>query len=179
MDIQSSWGFVCCWVTDEHRLQAIGKLQSPVHPFVLRRANYFTKHSFHSRLGHFEWRGWHQPGVEGIEFEFSQESVLLCSQILELTATPYWLVGEAQKLEIFLWYIMSIWLVQVLQQLSNQSLCCKKNKKKTWQHLQNVSIHSALRTKVWIQVFAEFRRKDKELRIFQRLHLTKLIKFYL
>lgn len=86
MDIQSSWGFVCCWVTDEHRLQAIGELQSPVNPFVLGRANYVTNHPIHSWVGHFEWQGWHQPAVERIQFEFSQESVLLCSEILELRA---------------------------------------------------------------------------------------------
>ena len=84
VDIQSSWGFICCWVTDEHRLQAIGELQSSVNPFVLRRANYVPKHPFHSWVGHFEWQGWHQPAVRGIQFEFSQKTVLQCSEILGL-----------------------------------------------------------------------------------------------
>lgn len=94
--IQSSWGFVCCWVTDEHCLQAIGKLQAPVNPLVLRRANYFTNHPVHSRISHSEWQGWHQPAVNGIRWtvtlvQLANETDLLGSETLALRANACFL----------------------------------------------------------------------------------------
>lgn len=64
VDVQSSGGFVCRRVADEHGLQTIAELQASVDPLVFGRADYFTDDPLHSGIRHSDRYRGHQPVKE-------------------------------------------------------------------------------------------------------------------